>query len=549
MALDVEALNRMTPPERLAWTTRFVDEDLLKMDSSTAFQATSQLITLAKKWKAPEIEVEAYFGQGNYLLKVLNHPENAISTYSQGIDFANRHDLKIPAAGLSVQMGNAYLQLDSINLAYEYYFRAQAVFVRLGYHNIARINRYEYEISHFLCHLDDYGTALEHLDKACLPDSTDVRYQVLTLTGQCHQEIDQGEKALEHFQKCFRLALKEENPVWLGKAAVDIGAYYLKTQHYPEARIYLATGYRWNMQVKDSTLAARALVLLSNVNIHEGNLNAAAQKLTEAESYLQQSADKNWLPDLYRSWVEIFELQKNYEEAHRYQILYDKVQNPLQRATDLRRYQNIQLRHDARSNFAQKEFRAKKAFTDGLLLLVAGCLLILGAAYGYRRHLRVQRQQKELLSAKQRAEDALKSLQEKNKYQSLDGQEVGKSIPAQVLYSVAPPLLEKPQEVARKAMDQIVHMSLLTEEDSRQFRLLFEKIHPGFFAEIRTNLPDLTQSETRLLALTKLNLSTKEMSEILNIEPNSIRRLRNRIRQKLSLPAGDNFEKILQSVE
>lgn len=98
-------------------------------------------------------------------------------------------------------------------------------------------------------------------------------------------------------------------------------------------------------------------------------------------------------------------------------------------------------------------------------------------------------------------------------------------------------------------MDQIVHMSLLTEEDSRQFRLLFEKIHPGFFAEIRTNLPDLTQSETRLLALTKLNLSTKEMSEILNIEPNSIRRLRNRIRQKLSLPAGDNFEKILQSVE
>ncbi len=73
---------------------------------------------------------------------------------------------------------------------------------------------------------------------------------------------------------------------------------------------------------------------------------------------------------------------------------------------------------------------------------------------------------------------------------------------------------------------------ILTKDDWDEFKVLFEQIYPNFFKEISEKYPDLTSSEVRLLALEKLNLSSKVMGNMLGILPASIRKTRYRLRRK-----------------
>ncbi len=74
--------------------------------------------------------------------------------------------------------------------------------------------------------------------------------------------------------------------------------------------------------------------------------------------------------------------------------------------------------------------------------------------------------------------------------------------------------------------------TLLTEQDWQQFKTLFSAAHPGFFTNLNTRYPDLSQGEVRLLALSRLSLSSKEMAGMLGISQQSLRTSRYRLRKK-----------------
>lgn len=68
-----------------------------------------------------------------------------------------------------------------------------------------------------------------------------------------------------------------------------------------------------------------------------------------------------------------------------------------------------------------------------------------------------------------------------------------------------------------------------------EFRMRFNEIHPDFYRRLLKDYPSLTETDLRIMAFIKLNLSTKEISEI-TIQPvNTIKAIRKRIRQKLQL--------------
>jgi len=69
----------------------------------------------------------------------------------------------------------------------------------------------------------------------------------------------------------------------------------------------------------------------------------------------------------------------------------------------------------------------------------------------------------------------------------------------------------------------------------------FEKIYPGFFDRLREKFPQLTPNDHKLCALLRMNLSTKEISQILKITAPSTEISRIRLRKKLILPKNVNL--------
>jgi DNA-binding CsgD family transcriptional regulator len=93
------------------------------------------------------------------------------------------------------------------------------------------------------------------------------------------------------------------------------------------------------------------------------------------------------------------------------------------------------------------------------------------------------------------------------------------------------PLTDEQQQLA----NELSHQTILTEDDWEKFKTLFEKIYPGFFLKIKELIPDITVAEKRMAALTRLHLNTKQMASMLGISPDSVYKIRQRLRKRLLL--------------
>lgn len=82
---------------------------------------------------------------------------------------------------------------------------------------------------------------------------------------------------------------------------------------------------------------------------------------------------------------------------------------------------------------------------------------------------------------------------------------------------------------------KLVENSLSSENDWEQFKVRFIELNPQFYNRLFQNHPNLSKSEIRLLTLIKVGYSQKEIANILNIAPNSVKKARSRVRKKMRL--------------
>jgi hypothetical protein len=80
------------------------------------------------------------------------------------------------------------------------------------------------------------------------------------------------------------------------------------------------------------------------------------------------------------------------------------------------------------------------------------------------------------------------------------------------------------------------------------FKLHFEKVHQGFFTRLIGKYPALTSKDQRLCAYIHLGLSTKDISGLVNITPESAEIGRIRLRKKLGLDRSHNLSAFLQNI-
>ncbi|PQJ80783.1 helix-turn-helix transcriptional regulator [Polaribacter porphyrae] len=84
--------------------------------------------------------------------------------------------------------------------------------------------------------------------------------------------------------------------------------------------------------------------------------------------------------------------------------------------------------------------------------------------------------------------------------------------------------------------------------DFEAFFSNFEKLYPDFKTSIYQIAPNLTSNELKLSAFLRLNLSSKEISNLLNITPESVNKARYRLRKKLYLSANEDLSTFILKI-
>jgi DNA-binding CsgD family transcriptional regulator len=78
-----------------------------------------------------------------------------------------------------------------------------------------------------------------------------------------------------------------------------------------------------------------------------------------------------------------------------------------------------------------------------------------------------------------------------------------------------------------------------------QFRNYFEAMHKNFNSNLMRNYPNVSYYNLSLMSLLKMNLSSKEIANILNISLGRVKKARYRLRKKLNLSKEDALQELV----
>ncbi|MEN8224355.1 MAG: response regulator [Bacteroidota bacterium] len=87
--------------------------------------------------------------------------------------------------------------------------------------------------------------------------------------------------------------------------------------------------------------------------------------------------------------------------------------------------------------------------------------------------------------------------------------------------------------------------NLIQGQEWKEFELRFEEEHSKFREKIMESHPDLTPNEIKLCTFLRLNMSSKEISEITGQSVRALETARSRMRKKLELSRSDNLVQYL----
>lgn len=83
---------------------------------------------------------------------------------------------------------------------------------------------------------------------------------------------------------------------------------------------------------------------------------------------------------------------------------------------------------------------------------------------------------------------------------------------------------------------KVIDKELDHNEEWEQFAVHFDSVHTNFLKKLKDRYPSLTTSDLKVAAYLRLNLSSKEIAQLMNISIRGVETSRYRLRKKLELP-------------
>ncbi len=364
-------------------------------------------------------------------------------------------------------------------------------------------------------------------------------------------------RALEiHKANGFLYGIAEANSK-LGKAAIAREAY-------TEAISYLLLAVEAARQRNDHVGLADYYQSIGLCYYRKKDAEQALAYLEKSQTLAEQYGLKKILREIYHTFKNLEASRGNYRAAIAYYDKYLEVKDELFNEEK----SNIIANMEARRAFEEKERQLQLTQQNLALLeqrnrasrltrlaLILGLLALAAIGWGLlqRKNRKLLQKQKALKLAEvktQKLEDTIRSKEQELTAYTLNF--VHKNELMAELRESIEKLKSGMDKRKRAELDTLARKldaALRVDEDWEDFRRHFESVHPRLAGRLNRDYPGLTQNEFRLIALLRLNLSSKEISSVLGISPDSVKTARYRLRKKLGLDSQEDLFEFLIAYE
>lgn len=543
-----QVFSKSNGPDRLHTARYIVDSQLLKLDSTAAIAALKELKQQAEQIQDEALEI--YFTEATALYYSEHYRDAempAIQHFEAALALSVRFRNPAMEAEVYHNMGLLLYRLNQFAKAFEALFKANGIIqYRIGYERYPFTARHLYNLGLVYYDFGNFPKAKNYLLQALRYNSisnihTIECYNTLGLT---YRKMDQLDSAAFYFTKTITLAKSLQHSAWVGIASGNLGMIYYNQQKFNEALPLLQADYQLSIQNKESASAANTLCTLADIHMLHHNYKAAREALNQSRTFEEVQHDDRYLLLYTLTSARLCQALKQFECAAVFLDSAREMQSRITRRRDIILLAQIEKNMEVDKYLSEIKLmeseKSRELLIRNFIIIVTILLLMIAAQLIFKQQLK-QKKNKELLNnAVYQLNSYIESLQEKNELIEQFKNEIA-SMHAMPDYHIH---LKEKEEIS----DKLKKYTIVTEEHWHEFRHLFEKVQKGFFENLKKKYPGLTQSEVRLMALMKLNLSRKEMAEMLGVSPDSIKKTRQRIRRKIELPEEMDLEGLVYSL-
>ncbi|TRX58745.1 tetratricopeptide repeat protein [Fulvivirga sp. M361] len=491
-----------------------------------------------------------YHYMGNALSNIGDY-ETPLEYYKKAIPIYEKLGEEVLEAMAYNNMGWVHSELGEISKALEMHTNAQRLAEKINhapslmdtYHELG----YNYLLRKELEKAEDiFMMALRIANQSNQMDRISIAYGDLALL---YGEKEDHRKALVYHLKDLALQYEMKLDRDLPLIYNNLGTTYFKLQQYDSSIFYSQEALKLETKFRDEYNMA-----LSKINL--GSSLAAIEKTKEAEITLTEAltlAKKmdhmeliiNSLEQLYL----LYNAKGYYWQALEFHQKYTLYKDSLFNSEKSKQIAEIETKYEtekkeqlilALSLEKQNAEIRRNAYLISLISsVIIGGFFIFWLRYRVVKNKQMREKEKQIAEEKiSRFQIELRNYTDKMIEKNLRIETLNEELTnLKMTVSTACPNYED-------NIEQLMQSTLLTEQEWTEFKKKFVQVHPGFFAYLKVNYPDLTETEQRLFALGKLQLSNKEIGAMLGISGSSVNKSRYRLRKKLGLSPDEVYDLI-----
>ena len=553
-----------------------------KIESLKLFDEAQKLAqkTSDLSWQAESIIAKGFFFYNN------NEFSKALNIYKVALVFCDKNSLAKKEARVLIYISVLYSRISDHQKSYHYAYKSLKIYKHLknekGVANALKNMADELYVDYnknqknFVIALGYYKKAIEIYKKR-----QDYSLWISTLNNcaTLYQDANKPIEGLKILQQANEIYEKNKSKIVKSPSAdvkadilCNIGYVYLSGfKNYPKAVICINEAIAYCDNNFDySYILSRNYLNLTEAYIHVKKYDLAKKSSAKATQYALESQDIYTQAESYLNLCKLDSINSDFKSSlsnfKSYTILKDSI-NSNQKMMLLEKA-NIQFETEkiAKENQDLSEKNAVRT----KIIIILGLLIasILALFYFYFKSKKIQNillnEKANNLENEKKAIQFDKILEEqKNKVLSEENQIQNRELTAKdISLQQNKNTLESTYEDLRnfnknltnedaKLISKLksnIKSNLTFTDDWQSTALHFEKVHPDFFKHLNTLNPNLTQNDLRQCAYIKLNLSTKEIAWILNIDSSSVRINRYRIKKKLKLDENTDLINYISSI-
>lgn len=513
----------------------------LKKNSDSAFM-------LAQKARNPIAMAYGYYAQA-FLYKMLEDPENRMKFCQLGLKELE----KAPDPYIAAKL---YYQLYVIHSDWD---------------NIPKVNAYAHKAVENALQTKDYN-----LLSNCYT-ALSVAHEYNYKTAKNKTALDSVLYYLKKSETLYHSYPKQVANYTYAITCINIASAYLK--YFPAAdKTAEAQAIRYAQAAKNivknmgntQEVTASSLGILSEYAARKGNYTQAEAYLLEAYNLMKAEEHPYYytLISVVHSLSALYKKQGDFKRALAYQEEVTEYTNKnfAQKQDMAAQKLEVQFETEKKNNEVRllkerEESRRRQGFLYACIAIASSLgLLFMFRSYHFKLRLSLQRE-KQLKLEKQESE--IQVLLEKEEQARLKAeqqlletqqQQLQKEVMANVLQlehknRMLSDIKDKLADGDPVNMQKLLKEEMILDKDFEDAKLRIQQVHPDFFSLINEKAhKKLTLLDMKLCAYLYLKMDNRQISQLMHIEPKSVRMSRYRIKQKLGLQKEEDLNLFLQEL-